>query len=112
MRVLALIAALGEGDPTAWVEALAALIARSHVLDDADAILAVQCLAHAAADPTLPYATRKRIYEAAVDRSQPAIARLFLVASPPVAAPAQLQKQLAPERPLKPAGRPLTLGER
>src|SRR6185369_13418228 len=40
------------------------------------------------------------------------IARLFLVASPPVALPAQLSKQLAAERPLMPTGRPLTLGER
>jgi hypothetical protein len=112
MRVRALIAALGEGDPTAWVEALAALIARANVADDADAMLAVQCLAYATADPALPYITRKQLYEAAIARAQPAIARLFLAASPAHAMPAQLARQLGPERPLRPASRPLTLGER
>lgn len=112
MRVLALIGALGEGDPTAWVEALAALVARSHLADDADAVLVVQCLAHAAADPALPYEIRKQLYEAAIARNLGAIARLFLAASPMVAPAAQLRRQLAPERPLRPTDRPLTLGER
>ena len=112
MRVLALVVALGEGEPIAWVEGLAALIARAHVIDDADAVLAVQCLTHATADPSLPYETRKQLYEAATERGLPAIARLFLSVSPVAPLPAQLKKQLAAERPLKPAGRPLTLGER
>lgn len=112
MRVRALIEALGQGDPATWVQALAALIARSHQRDDADTALAVQTVTYAAADPALPYATRQRLYEAAAARGEPAIARLFLVASPAPHAPSQLAKQLAPERPLRPAGRPLTLGER
>lgn len=114
MRVCALIHALGEGEPDAWVEAFAALIGRAHRSDGADAALAVQCLAHAAADPALPYATRQRLYEAAASRGLSAVARLFLAASPPRAdeLERQLPRQLAPERPLRPTGRPLTLGER
>jgi hypothetical protein len=114
MRVCALIEALGGGDPGAWVQALAALIARAHQSDDPGSTLAVQCLAHATADPALPYATRQALYEAAIARGLPAVARLFLAASPPPrsGAPAQAARQLASERPLRPAGRPLTLGER
>ena len=64
------------------------------------------------ADPSLPYAARKRLYEAAIEASLPAIARLFLVASPTAPVPPTLKKQLGPERPLRPTDRPLTLGER
>lgn len=112
MRVLALVQSLGEGDPTMWIDVFAALISRAHTVDDGDATLAVQTITQAAAEPGIPYATRKGLYEAAIARGVPAIARLFHVASPATAEDAVLQKQLAPERPLRPAGRPLTLGER
>jgi len=112
MRVLALVEAFGEGDPTAWVEALATIVVRAHRVDDADAVMAVECITHATAEPALAYATRQRLYEAATERGLPAIARLFLAASPAIPLPAALVKQLGPERPLKPTGRPLTLGER
>ncbi len=112
MRVLTLVTAMGEGEPAAWVEALAANIARAKLLDDADALEALECLTHAARDPALSYATRQGLYEAAIARNLPAIARLFLVASPPGEIPQQLKKQLGPERPLRPTDRPLTLGER
>ena len=112
MRVLMLVEALGEGEPMAWVEALAAIVTRAHVVDDADAIETLECLTHAAADPALPYVTRQRLYASAVERGLPAIARLFLVASPHGELPRQLAKQLGPERPLRPTDRPLTLGER
>ncbi len=112
MRVLALISALGEGEPVAWIEALAAIVTRAHLVDDADALEVVESITHAAADPALPYATRQLLYEAALERGQPAIARLFLSASPSAVLPPQLAKQLGPERPLRPADRPLTLGER
>jgi hypothetical protein len=105
-------AAFGEGDPAEWVQALAAIIARAHQVDDGDALETVETLTHAAGDPSLPYALRKRLYEAAIDRGLPAIARLFILASPQGQLPPQLQKQLGPERPLRPADRPLTLGER
>ncbi len=119
MRVLALVQALGEGDPVAWVEVIATIVTRAHTLADADALLAVQALIQAAAEPTLIYAARKAIYEAAIARAAPSIARLFLEVSPNVPpspaggrAAASRAKQLAPERPLRPAGRPLSLGER
>ena len=112
MRVCALIEALGEGEPGGWVEALAALIGRAHGSDDPGAAIAVQSLIHAAADPALPYATRQRLYEAAIERDLRAVARLFLAASPSSGRPGQLPQQLAPERSLGARGRPLTLGER
>jgi uncharacterized protein (UPF0147 family) len=67
---------------------------------------------HAAADPTMLYETRQRVYTAAVERERGAIARLFLAASPHVDIPATLKRQLGPERALRPNDRPLTLGER
>jgi len=112
MRVLMLVGALGEGEPDSWVEALAAIITRAHVVDDADALETLETVTHACRDPSLPYATRQRLYAAAVSRGLPAIARLFIVVSPPSTLPPQLSKQLGPERPLRPTDRPLTLGER
>jgi hypothetical protein len=112
MRVLALIEALCEDDPTSWVHALATIMTRAHVNDDADAAETLEAITHAAADPALPYEARQRLYTAATQQQLPAIARLFLVASPTTMGSYQLAKSLAPERPLKPTGRPLTLGER
>jgi uncharacterized protein (UPF0147 family) len=105
MRTLVLVEALRNGDPALWVQVLAAIVDRAHVVDDADAIEALESITHAAGDPALPYETRQALYEAAGDQGLAAIARLFLDTTP--AAP-----DLAPERPLKPTGRPLTLGER
>jgi uncharacterized protein (UPF0147 family) len=112
MRVLTLITALSEGEPMLWVEALAAIVTRAHVVDDVDALQTLETITQATADPALPYATRQRLYTAAVDRNLPAIARLFLSASPQGQLPQQLKRQLGPERPLRPTDRPLTLGER
>jgi hypothetical protein len=112
MRVLALVAALGEDDPTTWVEAIAAVVARAHTSDDADTAETLESITHAAAEPGLPYSVRQSLYEAAMSRQLPAVARLFLAVSPQAELPRQLQKQLGPERPLRPTDRPLTLGER
>jgi hypothetical protein len=112
LRMFALIEAFREDDPTAWAQALATILTRAQVHDDADSVEALETITHAAADPALPYATRQRLYEAALEQQLPAIARLFLVASPPALGAYQLAKSLAPERALKPTGRPLTLGER
>jgi hypothetical protein len=113
MRVLALVGAFGQGEPDEWVEALSAIVARAHLVDDADAMETLQCVTHAAAEPSLPYDLRQRLYTAAVERNLPTIARLFLLASPQGELPRQLSKQLGPERPLRPNdSRPLTLGER
>jgi len=53
MRVLALIEALCEGDPTAWVHAIAWIMTRAHLNDAADAAEALEAITHAAADPAL-----------------------------------------------------------
>jgi len=107
-----LIEALGDDDPETWVQRIASIMARAHLHDDADAAEALESLTHAAADPLLPYSVRKRLYEAATGQQLPAIARLFLIASPTTMDPRQLARSLAPERPLRPTSRPLTLGER
>jgi len=112
MRVLALIEALAAGDAEAWVDSLAEVLARSHRVDDADALEALESITQAARDEALPYEARQRLYTVASERAQPVIARLFFSASPPGMHPAQLKKALAAERPLKPTGRLLTLGER
>ncbi len=112
MRVLALVTALGEGEASTWVEVLAAIIARSHLHADDDTQLALETMRQAAAEPTLGYEVRQRLYEAAVALGQAPVARLFLVASPTTIAGSVLATKLAPERSLKPTGRPLTLGER
>jgi hypothetical protein len=112
MRVLALIEAFCEGDPTTWVHAIAWIMTRAHLHDDPDAAEALEAITHATADPALPYGVRQCLYEAATAQQLPAIARLFLVASPATMDSQQLARSLAPERPLRPTGRPLTLGER
>jgi hypothetical protein len=112
MRLRALVEALGDGDPAAWIDALAAVVARVHTVADADATETLECFRQASADPGLTYRTRQQLYEAAMARGVPALARLFLSVSPPVEVPRQLAAQLGPERPLRPTDRPLTLGER
>ena len=112
MRALLLVEAFGEGEADSWVEAITTIMTRAHSAGDVDAIETLETITHAAAEPTLAYATRKRLYEAALVQQHPAIARLFLSVSPTVLIPATLKKQLGPERPLRPTDRPLTLGER
>lgn len=112
MRALLLVEAFGQGDADLWIVAIAAIMTRAHTADDAAAIETLETITHAAAEVTLSYATRKRLYEAALVHNHPAIARLFLSVSPTAELPVTLKKQLGPERPLRPADRPLTLGER
>lgn len=112
MRRTALVTALHGGEAMAWVDAFAAVIERSHARDDADAVEALECITHAVGDAGIAYETRQALYGAARERGYAAIARLFLTASPATIPPELLEKALAPERPLVPRGRPLTLGER
>lgn len=118
MRVIALVSSLAEGDPAEWVMALAYALESAHGSVSADAAKAVESITHAAGSSSLPYAARQALYHAAMDAGRPEIARLFFSASPttpnPHAAqdPRQVAKRKAPERPLEPRGRPLTLGER
>ena len=112
MRVLALVEGFGEGDPAEWVQTLATIISRAQQHDDENAMLALEAIKHAVGEPALPYETRQALYTAAIDAGLHPIARLFLTTSPAQELPATLKKQLGPERALRPAGRPLTLGER
>jgi len=112
MRVLALVEAFGEGNPEEWVQTLATIVTRAQQHGDVDALLALEAIKHAVAEPGLAYETQQALYTAAIDLGMPAIARLFLTTSPVVEIPVTLKKQLGPERPLRPAGKPLTLGER
>jgi hypothetical protein len=109
-RVLALIDSLSSGDAAAWVAVLGDILSRAH--DDLDARRVLEALRGAAGDPALGYEARKKLYEAAIHAQRPAIARLFLTASPSAPLPVALTKQLGPERPLRPTTRPLSLGER
>ena len=109
-RVLA--ESLATGDPEAWADTLAALLRRAVTTDDPDTAAIVDCLTHAVAEPVLAYAQKKALYEAARQRGHDAVARLFLDASPNAPSDAELAKALAPQRPLRPRGRALTLGER
>jgi hypothetical protein len=103
---------LAAGDPEAWADTLAALLRRAVTTDDPDTAAAVDCLAHAVGEPILTYAIKKSLYEAARRRGHDAVARLFLDASPNLPSDDELARALQPERPVKPRGRALTLGER
>ena len=112
LRRRALAESLAAGDPDGWAETLAALLRRAVTTDDADTAAAVDCLTHAVADPVLGYDSRKALYEAARLRGHDAVARLFLEVSPNTPSEQQMQSHLKPERPIKPRGRALALGER
>jgi hypothetical protein len=112
LRRRALAEMLGRGDPSAWVDVLADLIDRAAATDDADTQTALDCLTHAVASETLGYEARTALYAAARAAGIDAVARLFLDASPPTVSADTLEKALEPERPIRPQGRPLTLGER
>lgn len=103
---------LGRGDAETWVEVLADLLRRAGQTDDADAQATVECLTQAVASEALPYTARMTLYVAAREAGLGAVARLFLDASPPTVSEDELEKALQPERPLRPRGRPLSLGER
>src|SRR5262249_15402669 len=61
IRVRALVQALSEGDPTAWVQILATIMTRAHVTDHPDVSEVLEAITHATADPALPYATRQQL---------------------------------------------------
>jgi hypothetical protein len=87
---------LASGDADGWVETLAALLRRAMTTDDADTAAAVDCLAHAVADPRLDYAARTTLYEAARRLGHDAVARLFLDASPNTPSDEQMAALLKP----------------
>lgn len=98
---------LGSAPAPTIVAALHQLIARSGTRDVGVAI-ALDSLTDALADPALvPYELRAALYSAAKRSERMVVARLFFDASPQRA-----DDDSASERPLRPRGRPLTLGER
>ena len=113
VRIAALVSALATpgADHGAWVDAFARVLGRP---DDNDADV-LETVTQAIADAALPYVVRESLYRAARERVRApyvALARLFLTASPSTVPLEQIEKALAPERPLRPNGRPLSLGER
>ena len=112
LRVPALVTAWTEQAPRPWVTALAHVLRRAHVHDDVAAWTALEAIILAAASTRLPYPARAALYAAAMEVEAGPVARCFLAAGPPTVSPDQLRRQLAPERVLRPRGRPITLGER
>ncbi|MCG8417815.1 MAG: hypothetical protein MJE77_07710 [Proteobacteria bacterium] len=101
---------------TAAVDALAALVSRATRRNDADYLLALECLIAMLSDPALlPYQSRAALYAAAKERGHDAIRRLLFEISPDLSPGATLAgpaETSTGERSVVPTGRPLTLGER
>ncbi|HVV83316.1 MAG TPA: hypothetical protein VHE35_09565, partial [Kofleriaceae bacterium] len=110
IRRRAMATILRTSDPAVVVAAANDLVAAAAADDDPDLCGALAALVQACAD--LDYETRARLYALARAREATHLARVLLDASPPTAEPAQVARQLAPERPLRKQTRPLTLGER
>ncbi len=76
-------------------------------------IIVADALAAALDTPALvSYEARAALYTAAKSRGSEEVARLFFESSPSTLDAQLLERELAPERPLHPRGRPLALGER
>lgn len=112
MRAAVLAEHLASERSDAVVEELSRIIHRSVRLGDSEAVLALACLALALGLADLvPYEQRRELYAAARRGAHEHVARLFLEAAA-AASTGMPGDPLAPERPLTPSGRPLTLGER
>jgi hypothetical protein len=113
MRASVLAEHLTQQSAEAAVDELSQIIASSVRRGDAGAELALASLAHVLSrDGLVPYEKRRDIYVLAKRGGHEEVARLFLQAAPSQASGASNGDPLAPERPLTPSGRPLTLGER
>lgn len=92
------------------VEVVAALLANAHNIPDY--LVAMEHLLTALGDnERIPYTKRAEVYARAKQAGHEEIARLLFDASPVQPAAAKLDA-MAPERPVTPRGRSLTLGER
>lgn len=118
MRAVKVAHYLRDQPPVEVVQTLARLVGRVSGMQDTGYTMALDSLTSALGDADLvSYDTRASLYMAAKACGHLEIARLFFDASPglPPEAAALTRGQedaLAPERPLRPRGRPLTLGER
>jgi hypothetical protein len=112
MRASVLADHLNGLSAEAVVDELSQIITSSVQRGDAGAELALAGLAHALSlDGLVSYEKRRDVYALAKRHGHEEVARLFLQAAP-VQAGAASSDPMAPERPLTPSGRPLTLGER
>lgn len=113
MRCVILADYLTATDPDDVAASLAELIGRATTHGNSEYMAVLECLTMTLGDSELvPYAARAALYEAAQASGRPEIGRLFFDASPALLAREQRDDQMAPERPVMPRGRPLTLGER
>ncbi len=110
LRRRALVTILTVSDPAVVVLAADDLVRTAVGRDDPELSGSLAALIAACAD--LEYDTRARLYALARERQAVHLTRVLLDASPATAEPAQLARQLAPERPLRQRSRALTLGER
>ena len=110
LRRRALVTILTVSDPAVVVLAADDLVRTAVGRDDPELSGSLAALIAACAD--LGYETRARLYALARERQAVHLTRVLLDASPATAEPAQLARQLAPERPLRQRSRALTLGER
>lgn len=110
------MAALGEAMAAEPPYALVALIGHLVALGgDASpgAVATLDAVLRVLSDPAaLGYERRAELYGAALDAGRPEVALLFLDVAPATPGTAQLERKLDDERPLTPAGRSMTLGER
>ena len=110
MRRAAMSGYLAETPASQAIPVLVELVRAASAALGASQTVAVDSLNGALSTPgLLPYETRATLYAAAKGAGQLQIARLFFDAS---AAIGTEESELAEERPLRPRGRPLTLGER
>jgi hypothetical protein len=109
IRMRAVKEALCNSPPGPWVQGIATTIRRAHATADPTNAAALEALLRVSGDPSLPYSVRQTMYEAAMSASLPVVARLFMFIQ--AVDPSQLQA-LGAERPLRPRGKPLSLGER
>ncbi|ACY14444.1 hypothetical protein [Haliangium ochraceum] len=113
MRTGVLAEHLAAASPREVVVALAGFIERSVRRGDAAATLLLGCLAQTlGTEELVPYPLRRALYTSARQCEHPEVARLFFEALPAQSDAPAGDDMLAPERPLTPRGRPLTLGER
>lgn len=100
-----------EAEPVRAAGEAAALVERAAAGErEVEVTAAVGCLAQAIG--MLGYPARRAVYAAAIELGAKTLARLVMDASPPTADPAEVSRQLKPERALRGKGRALTLGER
>ena len=113
MRALLLAEHMRQEPAATTVANLAELVVRAVRHGSEDAVTALSSLAVALGNGDMvPYEVRRALYTEAKRMDHPEVARLFFDISPQIDAPVRGDDPMAPERPVVPRGRPITLGER